>query len=476
MKTGTDQMEPLNRRYFMSLAAGTAAAAFCHLTGCRDGPRPSARRDKRPNIIFLLTDDQRWDTMGCMGNKIIRTPNMDALAAKGCLFTNCFVTTSICAASRASIFAGQYARRTGIHDFVTNFSPEALAGTYPMLLKADGYRTGFAGKYGVGRSEEMPRDKYDFWAGIGGQPRYEHKDGAGNYKHLTSILTEQSIKFLDSCTAGQPFCLSVSFKAPHVQDSDPRQFIYDPAYKDLYADVTIPTPLTADPKYFQALPEFLRESEARRRWKIRFSTPERYQESVKGYYRLITGLDVAIGKIRAELTRLGLAGNTIIILTGDNGFYLGEHGLAGKWFPHEESIHVPLIIYDPGAPKNRRGQRRDEFALNIDIAPTILDLASVPIPKRMQGRSLVPIARGQHPKWRADFFYEHLFPHATIPKSEALRTQQYKYARYIEFGYEQLYDLVNDPHETTNLADKPEHADILEKLRKRCDQLHDKAK
>lgn len=414
--------------------------------------------------------------MGCTGNKIIRTPNMDSLAANGCLFSNTFVTTSICAASRASIFAGRYARRTGIHNFVTNFSPEALAKTYPMLLKANGYRTGFIGKYGVGRSEEMPNDKFDFWAGIAGQPKYEHKDGAGNYKHLTTILTEQSIKFLDSCAAGQPFCLSVSFKAPHVQDSDPRQFIYDPRYANLYKDVTIPTPLTAEPKYFNALPEFLRKSEARRRWQIRFPTPEKYQQSVKGYYRLITGLDVAIGKIRAELTRLGLAGNTIIILTGDNGFYLGEHGLAGKWFPHEESIHVPLIIYDPGAPKNRRGQRRDEFVLNIDIAPTILDLASVPIPKRMQGRSLVPLMQAKSPKWRADFFYEHLFDHPAIPKSEALRTRQYKYARYIEFDYEQLYDLANDPHETTNLADKPEHADILEKLRKRCNQLRDQAK
>ncbi len=467
-------MDPLNRRYFMSLAA---RAGVVYWARCESQLRLEGRKERRPNIIFLLTDDQRWDTMGCMGNKIIRTPNMDSLAANGCLFTNCFVTTSICAASRASIFAGQYARRTGIHNFVTNFSPEALARTYPMLLKASGYRTGFAGKYGVGRSEEMPRDKYDFWAGIGGQPRYEHKDSAGNYKHLTTILTEQSIKFLDSCTAGQPFCLSVSFKAPHVQDSDPRQFIYDPTYKDLYADVTIPTPLTAEPKYFNALPEFLRKSEARRRWQMRFSTPEKYQQSVKGYYRLITGIDVAIGKMRAKLARLGLAENTIIILMGDNGFYLGEHGLAGKWFPHEESIRVPLIIYDPRAPEEHRGLKRSEFALNIDIAPTILDFADVPVPKRMQGSSLVTLTRGQAqaPKWRTDFFYEHLFEHPAIGKSEALRTKRYKYARYIDYGYEELYDLQNDPHETTNLADKPEHAELLTKLRNRCNRLRDRA-
>lgn len=476
MKTGTDQMGPLNRRYFMSLAAGTAAAGFVRLTGSQAKLQVSAKKAKRPNVIFLLTDDQRWDTMGCTGNKIIRTPNMDDLATNGCLFTNCFVTTSICAASRASIFAGQYARRTGIHNFVTNFSEKALSQTYPMLLRAAGYRTGFAGKYGVGRSEEMPRDKYDFWAGIGGQPRYEHKDSAGNYKHLTTILTEQSIKFLDSCTAGQPFCLSVSFKAPHVQDSDPRQFIYDPKYANLYKDVSIPTPLTAEPKYFNALPEFLRKSEARRRWQMRFSTAEKYQQSVRGYYRLITGVDVAIGKIRAELARLGLAENTIIILMGDNGFYLGEHGLAGKWFPHEESIRVPLIIYDPRAAEEHRGLKRSDFTLNIDIAPTILDFADVPVPKRMQGRSLAPLTRGQAPKWRTDFFYEHLFGHPAIPKSEALRTGRYKYARYIDYSYEELYDLQNDPHETTNLADKPEHAELLTKLRNRCDRLRDQTR
>jgi arylsulfatase A-like enzyme len=302
--------------------------------------RTAAKR--QPNIIFLVTDDHRADAMGCAGNPIIQTPNMDALAADGVRFTNAFVTTSICASSRASIFTGQWTRRHGIIDFRTHFSPEALAQTYPMLLSQAGYRIGFIGKYGVGPKKDLPIDKYDYWKGFPGQGRYEHKDENGNYKHLTQIMGEQAIEFLQGCSEDRPFCLSISFKAPHVQDNDPRQFIYDRAYRNLYSDVTIPTPETANPLYFDALPEFLRTSEARRRWSIRFPNPEKFQESVKSYYRLITGVDVVIGEIRDRLKQLNYDDNTVIILTGDNGFYLGEYGLAGKWFPHELSIRVPL--------------------------------------------------------------------------------------------------------------------------------------
>jgi arylsulfatase A-like enzyme len=469
-------MKNINRRRFLRLAA-TGAAAI-PVTGCR-GELFSALSltPKPPNIIFLLTDDQRWDTLGCMGNPIIRTPNMDDLAANGVLFTNAFVTTSICASSRASILSGQYVRRHGINDFATSFSEEALARTYPLLLRSAGYRTGCIGKHGVGRGQDFPVDKYDVWFGCPGQcSPYERKDKDGNYKHLTRVFADQIAEFLNGCSKEKPFCLSVNFKAPHVQDNDPRQFIPDRAYKDLYKDVTIPIPLTADPRYFEALPEFLRTSEARRRWKIRFSTPEKFQESVKNYYRLIYGVDVVIGKIREQLQRLGLADNTIIILTGDNGFYLGEHGLAGKWFPHEESIRVPLIFYDPRAPKNLRGLTRDEFALNIDIAPTILELANLQVPEQMQGTSLLPLLKGKEPGWRTDFFYEHLFNHKTIPRTEALRTARFKYARYIDFGYEELYDLESDPHETQNLAEAPNYRQNLKSLRKRCDKLLQAAK
>ncbi len=463
-------MDSMNRREFLLLAGGSVVAGLS-LAGCESGLIGRGKTQKRPNIIFLLTDDQRWDTMGCAGNQIIQTPNMDAMAAGGVRFTNTFVTTSICASSRASIFTGQWTCTHGIKGFATHFTPEALKQTYPMLLRDAGYRTGFIGKYGVGPKKDLPIDKYDYWRGFAGQGRYENKDEDGNYKHLTQIMGEQATEFLQGCSKEQQFCLSVSFKAPHCQDGDPRQFIYDRAYKDLYKDAVIPTPETADPRYFEALPEFLRTSEARRRWGIRFSTPEAFQESVKSYYRLITGVDVVIGKIREQLKQLDLDDNTVIMLIGDNGFYLGEHGLAGKWFPHEESIRVPLVVYDPRAGGKLRGRTVDQMALNVDIAPTILELAGLDVPEQMQGRSLMPLLKGKKPRWRTEFFYEHMFEHKTIPRTEALRTQRYKYARYIDHDYEELYDLKNDPDETINLAKDEKYGKTLKSLRKRCDEL-----
>ena len=462
----------VNRRQFLTLIAGGSVAAVTSFSGCSiDLATRNTDTARRPNIIFLLTDDQRADAMGCAGNPIIRTPNIDALAENGIRFTNAFVTTSICASSRASIFTGQWTSRHGITGFGTHFTPEALVQTYPMLLCDAGYRIGFIGKYGVGPKRDLPIEKYDYWRGFPGQGRYEHKDQNGNYKHLTKIMGEQAIEFLAGCSKSRPFCLSVSFKSPHVQDSDPRQFLYDRAYADLYKDVTIPTPETADPKYFKALPEFLRTSEARRRWQLRFPNPEKFQESVKSYYRLITGVDVVIGKIRDRLKQLNLDDNTVIIFTADNGFYLGEYGLAGKWFPHELSIRVPLIVFDPAAPGKLRGLTPEQMALNVDIAPTILELAHLKVPQQMQGRSLLPLLTGQKPKWRTQFFYEHPFEHKTIAKTEALRTSRFKYARYIDYDYEELYDLKYDPQETTNLAKDPKYQRTLNSLRKRCNEL-----
>jgi arylsulfatase A-like enzyme len=465
----------ISRRDFLSKTICGSLAAGVFLGGCRYEKQPS---ENRPNIIFILTDDQRWDTLGCMGNPVIQTPTLDRMAKDGVLFTNAFVTTAICMTSRASILTGQYARRHQINDFFQNMTAGALSQTYPMLLRSAGYRTGFVGKYGIGSSEL--KNEFDVWNGISGpeQPVYEYLGKYGQCEHLTHIITEQSIDFLKGCSGRQPFCLSISHKAPHAQDGDPRIFIYDKSYNNLYRDDSIPEPRTATQKHFDALPEFLKTSEARTRWKQRFATPEMYRESVRGYYRLITGVDDSIKAIQEQLRLLGLDKNTVIIFTSDNGFYLGEHGLADKWFAHEESIRVPLIIYDPRLKPSQKGKRCEGLALNIDMAPTILDMAGVAIPFSMQGASLKPLLRGDGGNWRTDFFYEHLFEFPSIPKSEAVRNKKFKYIRYLDQQpvYEELFDLENDPYEERNLAAIPEHRTMLDALRKRCNTLRDTLK
>ncbi len=428
----------------------------------------------RPNIIFLLTDDQRWDAMGCMGNPDIMTPEMDKLAGEGVKFINAFVTTPICAISRASILSGQYSRRHGIKDFSTSFTDSAYQFTYPMQLKKAGYRIGFIGKYGVGLEKDFPKDKYDYWGCFPGQGYYWHKDSLGNLIHLTRLLGDRAIEFLETTTGEQPFCLSLSFKAPHCQDDDPHQFLYDSAYSDLYRGKVFSSPETADSTYWYAFPEFFRENnEARKRWGIRFSTSERFQHSMKGYYRLIYGADVQIARIRKWLHEHGKDKNTIIMLMGDNGFYLAEHGMAGKWYIHEESIRVPLIIYDPRVPGDKKGLVNDRMVLNIDVAPTILDFAGIAVPDAMQGRSIRQIIYDGDLPWRKDFLFEHPFKYKTIPRSEGVITKEWKYVRFIDRrpGYEWMYHTGIDPKEKDNLAGDEKYSDVKARLKKRFEEL-----
>lgn len=465
----------LSRRRFLQSAVATGASL--RLAGCARALEQKALK-RPPNFLVLVTDDQRADAMSCMGNPILRTPNMDALAADGVLFTNAFVTTSICCTSRASIFTGQHAVRHGIYDFRTHFTPEQYAETYMEQLRRAGYRVGFAGKYGVGPARDLPADKHDFWQGFPGQGRYENKDADGHFEHMTTRMGRWASEFLDGCTTDQPFCLSLSFKAPHCQDGDPRQFIYDPQYEDLFKDVTVPPPPVGSDEYWNRFPDFFRENnEGRKRWQIRFSTPELYQRMVKGYYRLVYGVDVVLGRIRRQLEERGLADNTVILLMGDNGFFLGEHGLAGKWYPYEESIRVPLIVCDPRLPRRVRGRRCADWALNIDLAPTILSTAGLPVPQRMQGEDLSPLLAGRDGPRREAFYYDHRLGIPTIRKCEALVTPRYKYIRYTEPdpAYEELFDLQTDPHEVNNLAGRTEHADRLAAMRRRCDAMRQEA-
>jgi arylsulfatase A-like enzyme len=429
--------------------------------------------DRPVNIVFLLADDLRWDALGCAGNRIIRTPNIDRLAREGVRFTNAFVTTSICAVSRASIFSGQYARRHGINDFATPFSDAAWAQTYPALLRKAGYRTGFIGKFGVGKDVKPLAAAFDYWRGLPGQagPFFDPKDPSRT--HATARFGNQALEFLSGCRPGKPFCLSVSFSAPHARDGAQREFPPDRRDEKLYADTVIPTPKTAQEKYFRLLPRFVQQSEGRRRWQGRFATPEMFQQTVRDYYRLISGIDREVGRIIETLRARKLLDDTLIVFTADNGFFLGERGMADKWLMYEESIRIPLLVFDPRLPEKQRGRQVGKMVLNIDLAPTLLDYAGVKAPQGIQGRSLRPLVRGETPAWRTEWFYEHhTFP-KIIPPSEGVRTERWKYLRWVGVDpvVEELYDLDNDPREEHNLAAQPRHARTLEGLRERWDTL-----
>ena len=403
---------------------------------------------QRPNILFVLTDNQHWTSMGAAGNEIIDTPHMDDLAARGVLFENSFVTTPICGASRASFLTGLY-RRSHQFDFRTPPLRSELAPiTYPALLKASGYTTGFIGKFGIEsdgyrnvEDEEAVLgsmfdhfDDFEHW----GPDNYFERQPDGSLRHLTDVTGDKMVDFLrrwhDAEADGdRPFCLSVSFNAPHCQDDHPQQYIWPESVDHLYHDAVIEVPATAEPAFIDTQPDFIKQSENRERWLRRFATPEMFQANMKGYYRMVSGIDVVLGRVLDELDNLGAADSTVVIFTSDNGMFFGERGLSDCWLLYEDSIRVPLVVMDPRLADTRRGARVDALALNIDISPTIIDLAGVTVPDAVQGRSLLPLIRGdESADWREDFYCEHLFEHPLIPKSEGVRTTRWKYIKYVE--------------------------------------------
>lgn len=417
---------------------------------------PGRAAPERPNIILLLGDDHRRDAAGCYGNRLVQTPELDRLAGEGVLFENHFTTTPICCASRASIMLGEYAGSHGINDFETPLRDGQVARSYWRQLAGAGYHTGFIGKFGVGA--KMPAESFDVWMGFGGQGHYFPHGPEG--PHLNHIVRDQIHEFLDSAPAGRPFCLSVSFKAPHEEDEDPRTYLPSQDTAARYAGVTFPEHGGAGSDDINRFPLAIQRSENRRRWAGRYSTPALNQATKNGYYRLITGIDDVIGSMRKKLGELGLARNTIILYSADHGIFEGEHGFAGKWYGHEEPLAIPLIVYDPRLPADARGKRVRATSLNIDLQPTLLDLAGVRADAPAQGQSLARYLKDSGSSGRGVFFFEHRFPYrGWIPSSEGIRTARWKYIRYTDAAapFEELYDLQANPKETVNLAGNPEY-------------------
>jgi arylsulfatase A-like enzyme len=435
----------------------------------------SLRAATQPNIVFLFADDQRFDMLGCAGQPILQTPNIDRLAAQGVRFNNMFVTTSICWVSRAIVLTGQWARTHSVPRSMPDVKDESFAGAYPPRLRQAGYRTAFFGKWHIKPASHKPEALYDEQQVIGRNP-YLKKQPDGSLRHEAQLIVDRGVEFIARQDPGRPFCLNLWFNTAHAEDGDRRpgfHYQWPATVDDLYRDVTFPPPRLGDPAIFQAMPEFLKQSLNRERFFWSYDTPEKYQANLRAYHRMISGLDREIGRVVQALKDKGLADNTIIVYSADNGYYLGDRGFQGKWSHFEESLRVPLIVYDPRLPENLRGRVVDQMALNVDLPATFLDWAGVPRPESYQGRSLAPIVRGQPPSdWRGDFFCEHLdlSPHLVW---EGVRGSRHVYARYVHQtpAYEFLHDLQADPDELKNLAGDPSSADVLAAMRRRCDEL-----
>ena len=453
---------------------------------CQSCTEPTEKEDKSPNIVFFLVDDQRNDMLSVAGHPIVQTPTVDKLAETGIRFTNAFVTTSICAASRASIFTGLY---ESSHNYTFGKDPikvSHIQNSYPYVLKESGYNTGFVGKFGVKIQDQdsLVGKMFDFFKPAPINAPYFETLEDGSRRHSAEIKGDQAVEFIQNQSDDKPFCLSVSFNAVHAVDSNKTpgnegHYPYPKAVSGLYENIEMPKPDLSDPEIYEGHPEFLKNSLNRVRYYWRWDTEEKYQTNMRAYYRMISGYDNVMKRVIASLKEKGLDENTIIIFSADNGYYMGNRGFAGKWSHYEESLRVPMVIYDPRKPEADRGLTSDKMALNIDIPATILEYAGIASPRSYQGESLLPIVNNAPiENWRTDFLCEHRMEHPQLPKYVGLRSSQYVYANYYEQNppYEYLHDLKKDPNQLENLINDPAYADILMDMKAKCNHIETQLK
>ncbi|KAL3798289.1 hypothetical protein HJC23_000203 [Cyclotella cryptica] len=340
------------------------------------------------------------------------------------------------------------------------------------LLSRNGYHVGHAGKWGV----YLPWPK---------NVHFNVEDDGWHYRqigdklwHITEKNEADALRFLVTRPRDKPFFLNVAFFATHAKDSDARQYMPQNASMSLYENDTIPIPPTGTAEAWSKMPPFFTESnEGRTRWRARFKNFTLHQSMMKNYYRMATEVDSACGAILEELRRQDALNNTVIIFTTDNGNFHSEHGLADKWYPHQESIRVPLIVRDPRMKEEMRGTTNDAFTLNIDLAPTILGAAGIPPPEEYMGRDMAQLYLDPMAKegWRTEFFYEHpvISKASYIPSSEALVRKDYKYMYWPDFDYEQLFDLVKDPGELEDIFNSTdaEVVAVRKEMKRRFEEL-----
>ncbi|MEW4486625.1 sulfatase [Thalassoglobus sp. JC818] len=434
--------------------------------------------ETRPNIVFLFADDLCTYSVGCYGNQDVQTPNLDRLAHDGVVFDKHYNTTAICMASRANVFTGMYEYKTGCNFTHGDMRPEIWAKSYPVLLREAGYLTAFAGKFGIEvEGKGLCEDDFDFWGGGPGQTNYQTaknasmKKYADEYPHSTlSYAAFGKDVIREASEQNRPFCLSISFKAPHKPATP------DPRFDHVYQGKKFTKP----ENFGREFGEHLSAQSKQGRQYPRFTDwnyDTDYDGEMAKYHQQVFGIDVAVGMIRDELKAHGLQENTVVIFTSDNGYICGSHGYGSKVLPMEESSRVPLMIYHPNSSLNGRQVRCDRLTGNIDFAPTMLELAGLSIPSNMDGKSLLGLLKnptdGGHEQLSFINVYGPLPTH-----SLSCLTPQYKYT-YWWYGeeemepVEELFDTQNDPLELKNLAGNSQSTDAIEMMRSKYDQQLD---
>lgn len=466
---------------------------------------------KRPNIIFLMTDDQRDNTLRSMGHAWVKTPHLDKLVTGGVRFRNAYIAEPTCAPSRAAIFTGMHERVNGV-GFTSSYqiNEAQWERTYPALLRKNGYFTGFIGKFGVEyytfRGEAAKR--FDYWRGHDGWAKFFPKTAKNcqayydsDHDIITDVMGESITRFLDQAPADKPFCLSVSFSVPHGSQTGsmhPRQApanenpklkdhsIYGSLYRDM--PFAIPADTATDP--YRYIPkQVMNQNHGRNSTYSYFYDRKTCRETHIRYYQQITGVDKVIGNMMQTLKQKGLDQNTIIIYASDHGLLMGEYGMGGKALLYDLASKIPCFVYDPRQPMRQRGRNVDELVSSLDIPSTILDYAGIDPPTEMQGRSLAPLVAGEEVTWRDSLFLENLYTGRGTPFCEGIRKGKWKYIRmykgvrryteeHVNFtgrkpDFEQLFDLEQDPQEKNNLVGEDECKAILAELRRWCQQKSD---
>ena len=427
-----------------------------------------AKDEPRPNFMFILIDDLRFNAPACLGHPFVKTPNIDRIAREGATFTNAFVTTPLCSPSRASYLTGRWVRSHKVLGNGDNAARSHELITWPRLLHDAGYETGYAGKWHMG-TDDTPRPGFDRWVSFKGQGVYNdpplNVDGeriqAKGY--VTDLLTDYSVEFLKKPRT-KPFVMYLAHKAVHGP------FIPAERHKDLFAGETIVRSANAQDN-LDGKPVMARNIDGGPA--VSKEAVGSSDELIRNQLRCLTAIDEGIGRILKTLEETKQLDNTFLVFTSDNGYFWGEHHLGDKRWAYEESIRIPMLMRYPK--RIKAGSKIHQMVMNVDMAPTMLELGGGTAPAEVQGRSIVPLLKGGSVKgWRTSFLSEYFEEpqQKRTPSWQAVRNDQWKYIRYTALqGMDELYDVKKDPGEMKNLIH--DASAVLAALKKDLDQFNE---